>query len=147
MSYRTRADGADGLTSIALGELSLARELKKPVRLGIETISLPVEEAWEAKLGGGEPAAGKAAAAIPPGGSGYVLFTPSLTASELRWLRANRFRVLEAVPGDSAPPSKITFYGRTADDIRSVVIEALELARRSGTPADGVAYHELRTLP
>lgn len=147
MSYRTRADGADGLTAIALGELALARESGKPVRLGIETISLPVEEGWDAVLSGAAPAAGKPAAAIPPRESSFALFTVSASASELRWLRKNNYRVLAAEASDSAPPSKITFYGRTADDIRGVVAEALELARRSGVPADGVAYHELRTLP
>lgn len=147
MSYRTRADGADGLASIALGELAIARDRNKPVLLGIETIRLPVEEGWDAELAGGGARAGDAVAAIPPVQPAYVLFSPSASASELRWLRKNRYRVLAAVPSDSALPSKITFYGRSADDIRGVVSEALELARRSGTPADGVAYHELRTMP
>ncbi|MCM2314234.1 MAG: hypothetical protein NDJ92_03660 [Thermoanaerobaculia bacterium] len=148
MSYRTRADGADGLTSTALSELALGRELGKPVRLGIETIKLPLEEGWDAALAGPAATPGKAAVALPvQGPGGYSLFTTSATESELRWLKANGYRIVAAEPSDSAPPSKITFFGRTAEEIRAVVDESLELARRSGVPADGVAYHELRALP
>jgi hypothetical protein len=147
MSYRTRADGADGLTSTALGELALGRDCAKPVRLGVETIKLPADEGWSATLSGPDAVEGKAAVAFPSGAPGYVLFTPSITAAELRWLKSNKYKVAYGEPEDSAPPSKISFYGRSADEIRAVVMESLELARRSGVAADGVAYHELRTLP
>lgn len=147
MSYRTRADGADGLASTALGELALSRECAKPVRLGVETIRLPVEEGWDAELSDANAREGEAALAFAPGRDRFVFFTPSVTGEELRWLKSNGYRVVAAKPGDSAPPSKITFFGKPADEIRAVVTESLELARRSGTPADGVAYHELRTLP
>ena len=147
MSYRTRADGADGLTSTALEELTIGRELGKPVRLGIETIKLPIEEGWDAALKGPAPTAGKPAVAIPAKEPAHILFSAEPAETELRWLKANGYRVLTAEPGDVAPPSKITFFGRTAEDIRAVVAESLELARRAGKPADGVAYHELRSLP
>lgn len=148
MSYRTRADGADGLTATALSELALGRELGKPVRLGIETIRLPLEEGWDAALAGPSGKAGKPALAIPAGSApSHVLFTTESAEKELRWLAANGYRVLAAELGDVAPSSKITFFGRPAEEIRAVVNESLELARRSGSPADGVAYHEMRTLP
>lgn len=153
MAYRTKADGAGGIASAAMTEAGLAKEHDRPFRVGVETIDLDRESGWRMRPGKeGVPAPGKPIALVPRGGpaSGlYVLFREGPVESDLAWLRehADQFEMFELEYEEGVSPDVITFWGRSADEVRQESEEAIRLLRRSGLRADGIAYHELRTLP
>jgi hypothetical protein len=150
MAYRTRADGADGIAAVALGELTLARRSGKDMRVGVETIRLRDEEAWHVDLeAASRPVGGRPAVAIPAPDAGYVLFTTAYDPRDGDTLLRARpgLRVLAANHEKGAASTKISFHGRPRAEMEQVVGEALELLGRAGHRAPGIAYHEARTLP
>lgn len=151
MSYRTSADGADGLAMHALGEATLAKASGRPFLFAVETVPLPPEDEWLVRFDE-DPAPGEGAPlAILVSGEGdpFLLFSSSPSASDLEWIRsrAGALRMLPVRLVAGPPPGKITFHGQPAAAIASVVDESASLLTRSGGRVDGVAYHELRTLP
>jgi hypothetical protein len=151
MSYRTSADGADGLAMHALGEATLAKSSARPFLFAVETVPLPPEDEWlvrfdeEATPKEGEPLA----LLVSDAGDPFLLFSPLPAAADLAWIRsrAGALRILPVRFLAGPPPGKITFHGQTAAAVDSVVGESASLLSRSGARVDGVAYHELRTLP
>ncbi|HYI08876.1 MAG TPA: hypothetical protein VEK57_07375 [Thermoanaerobaculia bacterium] len=151
MSYRTSADGADGLAMHALGEATLAKSTARPFLFAVETVPLPPEDEWlvrfdeKATPKEGEPLA----LLVADAGDPFLLFSSSPAAADLDWIgtRAGALRILPVRFLAGPPPGKITFHGQTAAAVDSVVGESAALLSRSGGRVDGVAYHELRTLP
>lgn len=153
MAYRTKADGPGGIASAAMTEARLAKEYERPFMVGIETIDLDEESGWVLRPGhDADPKTADPLAVLVLDGSPvdrYLLFTEQATEADLEALRENedRFRLIAVERREQVPPDLITFWGRPANDIREQSEEAIRLLRRSGFRADGIAYHEMRTLP
>ncbi|HUO85682.1 MAG TPA: hypothetical protein VM534_11265, partial [Thermoanaerobaculia bacterium] len=152
MAYRTKADGAGGIASAAMNEARLAKEYERPFRVGVETIDLDRESGWRMQPTAGVASTGKPLVLMPRGGpaSGrYLLFKERAVETDLAWLRehADEYSIFTPEWEEGVSPDVITFWGRPAADVRRESEEAIRLLRRSGLRADGIAYHELRTLP
>lgn len=149
MAYRTAADGADGIAAHAAGEATLASAKGKHIRVAVESVPLPPEDEWLVETGSpGEASVGKPFALVATG-SDHLLVTRDLDGGDLAALPsiAKGYRSVAIRFSPGPPPGKITFDGRSGEEMRREVREAHDLLSDAGTPAGGAAYHEFRTLP
>jgi hypothetical protein len=153
MSYRTAADGGNGVGAQALGEVQAAARAHRPVLLGFETVPLPPEDQWRVTIGSD----GKADAGMPAvlltresaEAAPHLLFTESLAPADLTWIAEHsaEYRLVQVGYVAGADPSAVTNFGRSGADIEAVASESLQLLEAAGEKVDGVAFHESRTLP
>lgn len=146
MDYRTVADGANGIARHAMSEVAMAHRWDKQVWIGVETVPLPAEDQWHVALDASPEFSAGAPAAFLVSGDRSILFTPSWEASaSLQDVKGMRPLRVKHVKG--ADPRGVTFHGATPEHIERVTAEALELLTAAGHAPDGIALHELRTLP
>ena len=135
MDYRTSAYGADGIVSLAAGELAYAAKAGKRLFVGLETIDLPDEELMDFE---GVPSVGMDS---PPSSSRALVLSEkpgplrlwSVSSSQWEWLRSE-LRAQGRDPGRAlwwpvrrrilVPGHKLSFSRLGAGPFHGVMVQA-----------------------
>jgi len=152
MAYRTSADGANGIAAQAFGELRMAAKWNRRSLIGLETVRLPPEDQWHVSLKDEQTVERGTPVAVMPrvmGTAPYMLFAAAVSDADLMWLKqhASDYRVSAARLVRGPDPATVTFHGASRERIENAASAASGLLRGGGVPFDGIALHELRTLP
>jgi hypothetical protein len=152
MAYRTSADGANGIAAQAFGELSMAAKWNRKSLLGLETVFLPPEDQWHVALKDELTVERGTPIAVMPrvtGSAPYMLFATAASDTDLIWLKQHGadYRLFTARLVRGPDPATVTFHGASRGRIENAANAASALLRDGGVPFDGIALHELRTLP